>query len=219
MLPEVTMTQRPDRIIVIMDDEFDDSLAMEMVANASVEVAKRLTPKITGRLANSYLPVFGRNFFGIHFPDKRAWFLEKGTNPFTMRSLAGKTIPMWVDDPDGSVAKAEGKHARTRVTMDGRPQTLIFRKAAPIGSRKMAFRNGQWVSVPRSYPGAPGRIAQRSGNGRIAAGNVGVRWRHPGIESRFYLNRAIEEAAYQYGIEPDKAWLIDAATYPIATKS
>jgi hypothetical protein len=136
-----------------------------------------------------------------------------------MKSLAGKTIPMWIDDPDGEVAKEEGPKAKTRVTADGRRQTLIFRHAAPIGSRKMVFKRGQWVSVPRSYPGAPGRINNRSSNGRIAAGNVGVRWRHPGIESRHYLNRSIEEVAFRYGIFPDRVYLIDAATYPAATKS
>jgi hypothetical protein len=208
----------PDRMIVIMED-VDDPIVMETLANEAVELAKELLPKITGGLARSLSPVFGTNFWGIYFPDRRAWFLEKGTNPFTMKSLAGKTIPMWIDDPDGEVAKSEGPKARTRVTVDGRRQTLIFRHAAPIGSRKMVFRNGQWISVPRSYPGAPGRIANRSGNGRISAGNVGVRWRHPGIGPRFYLNRSIEEVAYRYGIFPDMVWLIDAATFPAATKS
>lgn len=212
------MTERPDRMIVIIED-LDDPMSMETIANSIVEMAKQITPKITGRLANSYAPVFGRNFYGISFPDKRSWYLEKGTNPFTMRSLAGKTIPMWVEDPDGSVAQEEGKNAKTRITADGRRQTLIFRHAAPIGSRKMVFRRGQWVSVPRSYPGAPGRIAQRTSGGRIATGNVGVRWRHPGIDARNYLNRAVEEVSMNYGIYPDQVWLIDAATYPVATKS
>lgn len=212
------MTLHPDRMIVIMDN-LDDPVAMQIMAQEAVDQAKKNMPKITGTLANSFLPVFGNNFWGIYFPDKRAWFLEKGTNPFTMASLAGKTIPMWVDDPDGEVAKKEGKKAQTRITVDGRRQTKIFRHAAPIGSRKMVFRRGEWVSVPRSYPGAPGRISQRSGNGQIAAGNVGVRWRHPGIQARGYLNRAIEEVGARYGIFPDRVWLIDAATYPAATKS
>jgi hypothetical protein len=218
LIPEQMMTVLPDRMIVIMRDA-DDPLVMETLANESVEQAKKIMPKITGALAHSLSPVHGNNFFGIYFPDKRAWYLEQGTNPFTMKSLAGKTIPMWIDDPDGEVAKEEGPKAKTRVTADGRRQTLIFRHAAPIGSRKMVFKRGQWVSVPRSYPGAPGRINNRSSNGRIAAGNVGVRWRHPGIESRHYLNRSIEEVAFRYGIFPDRVYLIDAATYPAATKS
>lgn len=204
-------------MIVLMD--YNDITVMETLANRAVEVARRLLPKITGGLARSIEPVFGNDFWGLYFPDKRAWYLEKGTNPFTMKNLAGKTIPMWIDDPDGEVAKGEGPKAKTRVTADGRRQTLIFRRAAPIGSRKMIFKRGQWISVPRSYPGAPGRIANRAGNGRISAGNVGVRWRHPGIGPRFYLNRAIEEVGFEYGIYPEAVWLIDAATYPAATKS
>lgn len=212
------MTLHPDRAIVIMP-EVDDPVVMEMLANEATQTAKQIMPKITGSLARSLSPVFGTNFWGVYFPDRRAWYLEKGTNPFTMKSLAGKTIPMWIDDPDGEVAKEEGPKAKTRITADGRRQTLIFRHAAPIGSRKMVFRKGQWISVPRSYPGAPGRIANRSGNGRIAAGNVGVRWRHPGIGARNYINRAIESTALTYDIYPDRIWLIDAATYPTATKA
>lgn len=218
MLNEQMMTVRPDRMLVVLE-EIDDPQVMETLAQESVDLAKQIMPKITGSLAASLSPVFGNNFFGIYFPDRRAWFLEQGTNPFTMRSLAGKTIPMWIDDPNGELAHEQGPKAKTRVTGDGRRQTLIFRHAAPIGSRKMVFKRGKWISVPRSYPGAPGRIANRSGNGRIAAGNVGVRWRHPGIESRHYLNRSIEQVAYRYGIFPDRVYLIDAATYPAATKS
>lgn len=211
------MSQSPDRIIVVMDD-IHDTAYTEMLANAAVQAAKDRMPKITGHLATTLTPVFGPNFWGIYFPDKKAWFLERGTRPFTMNSLAGKVIPMWVDDPNGDEAKAN-KKAKTRITEDGRHQTLIFRKAANKGDRKNVMKNGKVVSVPRSYPGAPGRIGNpRGGGGRIAAGNSGVRWRHPGIDGRQYLNEAIEDTADIFGLDVDGVYLIDAATYPTATK-
>jgi hypothetical protein len=218
MLPERMMTQTPDRIIMLMDDTYEIAY-MEMLANAAVQAAKDRMPKITGHLSMTLTPVFGRNFWGIYFPDKKAWFLEKGTRPFTMNSLQGKVIPMWVDDPSGEIAK-KNKKAKTRLTVDGRRQTLIFRKAARKGDRKNVVRDGKIVSVPRSYPGAPGRIGNpRGSGGRIAAGNTGVRWRHPGISGRQYLNEAMEDTSEMWGVEPGEVYLIDAATYPIATKS
>lgn len=218
MLPERMMSQTPDRMIVIMDEVYDIAYT-EMLANSAVAAARDRMPKITGLLAQSLTPVFGPNFWGIYFPDKKAWFLERGTRPFTMNSLQGKTIPMWVDDPDGEEAK-RNKKAKTRITVDGRHQTLIFRKAAKKGDRKNVVRNGKIVSVPRSYPGAPGRIGNpRGSGGRIAAGNQGVRWRYPGIEGRQYLNEAIEDTSDMFGLEVEGLYLIDAATYPTATKS
>ena len=72
---------------------------------------------------------------------------------------------MWVDDPTGELASKNPK-ARTRVTMSGKPQVLIFRRAAKLGQRKAVrtkIANGLYhqTSVPMSYPGAPGRIGTR----------------------------------------------------------
>jgi len=218
MLPERMMTRIPDRMIVVMED-MNDIAYMKYLAEQALSAAQARMPKITGNLARSLSVVFGSNFWGIYFPDKKAWFLEQGTKPFTMNNLAGKTIPMWINDPNGELARQQGRKAKTRVTVDGRKQTLIFRKAANKGERKVAMRRGRLTNVPRSYPGAPGRIGTRSQNGRIAAGNVGVRWRHPGIQGRAYMNEAIEDTADIYGLDVDQVWLIDAATYPTATKS
>lgn len=202
-------------MVIIVDDVDEDYLAF--LAGVAVDAAKSRMPKITGAMANTLQPVFGANHFGIYFPDKKTWFLEQGTSPFTMRSLAGKTIPMWVDDPGGKQARGNPK-AKTRMTEDGRQQILIFRKAAKPGARKNVRRNGKIVSVPASYPGAPGRIGSRAGNGQIAGGNVGVRWRHPGITARQFLNSAIADTCEEYGINPGPLRLVDAATYSIVTR-
>jgi hypothetical protein len=155
---------------------------------------------------------------GIWFPDAHVWFQEKGTKPFTMRSLSGRTIPMWINDVDGSERRKNPK-ARVRRTEDGRTQVLIFRRAAEQGRRKVvrtvdkvtgAIRTS---SKPMSYPGAPGRIGNRvtAGSstggqlgGQIAAGNSGVRWRHPGLRATQHLNAALAEAVFDAGmiIEP-----------------
>lgn len=215
MLPEVSLTQTPDRILALMDNDMGIEF-MQTLAQEAVQIAHNDLPKISGRLANSLVPVFGETFWGIHFPDKVSWYLERGTSPFTMNSLQGKVIPMWVDDPNGEEAK-KIKNAKTRITLDGRKQTLIFRKAAKKGERKLVFRNGQWVSVPKSYPGAPGRINVRSANGRIGQGNNGVRWRHPGIDPRYYLNNAMDAIIENYELDVDHLVLVDSSTYSIAT--
>jgi hypothetical protein len=208
----------PDRILMILPEAVSLDVTSGMASRA-VQYAQQSMPKISGRLAGTILPVYSATYWGLYFPDRRAWYLEQGTRPFTMNSLAGKTIPMWVDDPDGSVAKEEGRKAQTRITVDGRRQTLIYRKAAKKGERKWVRRGGRMVSVPRSYPGAPGRIGNRLSNGQIGSPNVGVRWRHPGINGRQYLNRAMEAAAMDYGIVPDSFRLVDSATFSMATRS
>jgi hypothetical protein len=132
-----------------------------------------------------------------------------------MHRLAGKVIPMWINDPSGKEQQANPK-ARTRLTQDGRRQVLIFRRAANPGQRKMVTRrvgsNEVQVSVPMSFPGAPGRIARREPaapdtplgrlGGQVARGNVGVRWRHPGTFARFFLREGLLQAAYTHGLEP-----------------
>jgi hypothetical protein len=160
---------------------------------------------------------------GMPSHNSYTWFQEQGINPFTMTSLAGKTIPMWINDPYGTLAQANPK-ALTRVTVSGVPQVLIFRKAAPLGSYKTVRRRvakGQYeeIQVPRSYPGAPGRIGVREAGrpwtsqgrigGAIARGNVGVRWRHPGLAPRLFLNHAITMAATAAGIVPQRIYIAD----------
>jgi hypothetical protein len=216
-LKEWAYSLTPDRILMLIDGA--DIQMTEEMARTAVSYAQSSMPKISGHLSASLKPAFGENYWGIYFPDKRAWYLEKGTNPFTMNSLAGKIIPMWVDDPDGSVAKDEGRKAQTRITVDGRHQTKIFRRAARKGQRKMVEKNGRLISVPMSYPGAAGRISSRGGQGRISSGNVGVRWRHPGIGGRDYLNNAMFDASIAHGVDPEPVFLVDDATFSIVTRS
>lgn len=166
--------------------------------------ARANMPKVSGAAAASLQPYWGEGFFGVGWSAPYVWFQERGTRAHTMRSLAGKTIPMWVDDPDGSEHR-KNPRSKVRITRDGRRQVLIFRHAAKIGQRKLVRRRvaGQSVltSVPASYPGAPGRIALREQvGGRIALGNVGVRWRHPGLTAGGFVYAAIARVAFSAGL-------------------
>lgn len=215
ILPEIKLAQDPDRIVMLTDlDEID----CESLGEAAVEAAKDRMPRVTGHMATTLQVLAGSGYFGIYFPDRKVWFMEQGTRPFTMRGLPrDRAIPMWVNDPDGSTAREEQKHQKKpverRITEDGRRQTLIFRRAAKNKTRKTIMREGQLVSVPRSYPGAPGRIASRATAGRIATGNVGVRWRHPGIQARAFLNSALADTALDHGIEPAPVYLCDTTSF------
>lgn len=192
-------------------------------AMRACKIARSVMPRTTGAAAGELQAIWGEDsdgstIFGIRWLSPHIWYLESGIRPFTMRSLAGKTIPMWVNDHDGSLRR-KNPRAETRRTEDGRDQVLIFRRAARMGERKVEHRRVAGmvvpVSVPKSYPGAPGRIAvnrsqgiMRSGDldsyspnpGQIARGNVGVRWRHPGINPRRFLARGVTLAAVQRGI-------------------
>lgn len=204
----------------------EEGVDTEELAEQAVYLARLRMPKVTGRTANSLQPIFGDGFFGIYFPDRQTWFLEQGTKPFTMNSLHG-TIPMWIDDPTGSERKANPK-AKVRTTKDGRTQVLIFRRVAKKGTRKSVIRKTKdgrtlRVTVPASYPGAPGRIIRREANrplttagrvaGQVARGNVGVRWRHPGIVARQFLNSAIAGAALDNGVELIPVYVCDNTTF------
>jgi hypothetical protein len=179
----------------------------------AVFYARSLCPKLTGMGASGIEPIFGEGYFGLTWTMPYIWIQNAGARPFLMRSLAGKTIPMWIDDPTGKEAR-DNPHAQTRVTESGRSQVLIFRKAAPIGSRKIVKRRGPGgvmisVDVPRSYPGAAGRIANREApspwttqgriGGRIAQGNIGIRWYFPGLSPRHFLQQGLEQAAAMIG--------------------
>jgi len=188
------------------------------IATRAMYVARAHMPRVTSVSAFSLTPIAGEGWFGLSWTHPHIWYQEMGIRPFTMRSLAGKTIPMWVNDPHGELARKQ-KRPRTRVTADGRSQTLIFRRAAKFGQRKQVWQQvqGQMVrrTVPMSYPGAPGRIAvnrsqglMRQGDvnpgqgnpGWIAKGNVGVRWRHPGLQPGRHVARGIIEAAIVHGL-------------------
>jgi hypothetical protein len=180
-------------------------------------------PKLTGRAASRLYPLYGSGWFGVGWLDSYTWYQEQGIRPFTMTSLAGKTIPMWVDDPTGT-ERERNPRARVRTTMSGKVQVLIFRRAATPGQRvtrrrKKADGTTEEYTAPASYPGAPGRISRRQAGqpwttqgrtwGAIAAGNVGVRWRHPGLAPRRFLNHAMALAAAQGGFEPERLYAAD----------
>lgn len=179
-----------------------------LLARRAATLAARRAPKLSGDSARRIRPYWGAGFFGVRWADARVWYQEAGTRPRTMTSLAGRTIPMWVPDPSGELRRDNAK-AETKVAADGRVLVLIFRRAARIGQRKSVRRRvaGQTtsVSVPASYPGAPGRIATRGDGGRISSahpvsGHVGVRWRHPGLAPRGFINRAVLEVASGAGL-------------------
>lgn len=199
-----------DRLYIRLPHEVDVSVT-QMCAENAAHYARSRAPKLSGASSRRLYPIWGPDYFGIRWVDKHVWYQEMGIKPFLMNELQGKTIPMWVDDPDGSV-KLRNKKAETRVTGDGRQQTLIFRKVAKKGDRKQVRRTvggiERYIDVPASYPGAPGRINRRNkgrpfirdGGGRIASGNVGVRWRHPGLGSRFFMHEGLLMSAYDIGL-------------------
>lgn len=186
------------------------------LAMHAAEVARALCPRLSGRAAAGIKPYWGDGFFGVKWDVPYLWHQEAGISSFTMNNLAGKTIPMWIDDWTGELARADPK-AKTRITANGRRQILIFRKAAKFGERKRVPVRGadgrilRWRDVPKSYPGAPGRIVHREWRpvggttGRIARvvnrTQVGVRWRHPGLMPREFLQYAIQTTALSAGIK------------------
>ena len=218
---EMVISANPDRMIMRVDG-LSGSRARSL-ANAAVREARRVMPKLSGQAASRLFPLYGTGFFGVVWQDSYVWFQERGIQPFTMFSLAGKVIPMWVDDPTGT-EREKNPHAKTRVTLSGKIQVLIFRKAAMPGAtkttrKKVAGGTYEERTVPASYPGAPGRIARREANtpfttpgrvaGQIARGNIGVRWRHPGLAPRRFLNHALSLAAEQGGITPQRIYAAD----------
>lgn len=189
----------------------------KMLATQAAAFAQVISPKLSGRGSRGIKPYWGDGYFGLRWDRTYLWYQEIGAKPFTMNRLAGKTIPMWIDDPLGNEKRANPK-AKTRITPNGRRQVLIFRKVAKHGARKrVAVRDARgrlvrWRQVPQSYPGAPGRIASRSFHdvkgthtGKIARlvprPHVGVRWRHPGLVGREFMQHSIQEVARMAGIE------------------
>lgn len=213
-------TSIPDRLYMRMPDKYANPERMKPVALSALAVARYSAPKLSGSAAAHLEAIWGRTYFGLRWQDSYLWYQEMGIRPFVMRSLAGKVIPMWVEDQDGSLRRQNPK-IKSRTTADGRLQVLIFRKAAKVGARKPA--KGQALrraakrtattqrpigTVPASYPGAPGRINRRTpgrpfstqGGGQIARTNVGVRWRHPGLYPRGFLHNALLAGARLHGL-------------------
>lgn len=224
--PEIQSSAVPDRLVMLIDGL--DEASARYLATDAVYRARQVMPRVSGAAASRLMPVYGRGHFGIFFPDRYTWFQERGTGPHTMRSLAGKTIPMWVTDADGSLRRDNPK-ARTRLTEDGRLQVLIFRRAARLGQRRVSSRRNprtgalEASSTPASYPGAPGRINRRvpgqpwtpvgARGGQVAAGNVGVRWRHPGLRGQQFLNGALAETAFTAGLLIGTVYAADGASW------
>lgn len=220
---EMRLSERPDRLIVVAPG-MRPGMA-RIIAQEAVRIARRRAPKLTGKGARRLQPIYGKGYYGIFFGDSKMWFQEAGIRPFTMNRLAGKTIPMWIDDPTGA-ERSKNPKAKTRRTESGKTQVLIFRKAAQRGQRKTVRRKdkltGETVTttVPMSYPGAPGRIGRRemsapwtrSGKlgGQIAGGNVGVRWRHPGMGAKKFMNSALTLASGNNGIVPTRVYACDS---------
>lgn len=218
---EMMLAPAPDRLIMIVP-KLSPGRCRSIALDAA-RLARQLMPKLSGHAASRIYPLYGKGYFGIGFLDSYTWFQENGIRPFTMHSLAGKTIPMWIDDPTGT-ERLRNPKARTRVTLSGKTQVLIFRRAARMGQRRQVTRKGpggamEKISVPMSYPGAPGRIGVRQAarplttpgevGGRIAPGNSGVRWRHPGLAPRKFLNHSLTVAAQRGGVLPVRIYAAD----------
>lgn len=212
----------PDRMVMVIKGL--TGRRARAMANDALKEARKKMPKLSGDAARRLQPVYGKGYFGIYWPDSYVWFQDNGIQPFTMKNLAGKTIPMWVDDPTGA-ERSKNPKAKTRITASGKLQVLIFRKAAKPGQTKTTTvrnkKTGQLENKikPASYPGAAGRIAKREFSapfttrgrkgGAIAQGNGGVRWRHPGTAPRQFLNNALTMAAQRGGILPRSVYAAD----------
>lgn len=220
------LSQTPDRVIMVVKGLHPKRA--RNIANEAVRMARRNAPKMSGDGARRLQPIYGPGWFGIYFPDPYMWFQDHGIRPFTMNSLEGKTIPMWIDDPTGT-ERAKNPKAKTRTTASGKTQILIFRKVAKKGQRVIKTRRDPITKIkrivedrPASYPGAPGRIAQREAGsphttpgrvaGAVSRGNVGVRWRHPGLAPRLFLNHGMTMAAQKAGILPVRIYIADGST-------
>jgi hypothetical protein len=191
-----------------------DAARAHQLAVLAVQQARTVAPKgylAVGEkgMASRLVPYSGHGYYGIRWVDQYAWFQEHGASPFTMSSLEGKTIPMWIKDQTGS-ERIRNPKAETRVRPDGVTEVLIFRKVAKKGARKMTTKGGKTKNVPASFAGAPGRIGLREARhpftspgkagGAIAPTNVGVRWRNPGLNGLHFMQHGITTAGLGQGI-------------------
>lgn len=222
-VPEVHLVTHPDRMIMV--ERGLSPARARAAAREAVRQARRRMPKLTGGAARGLQPLYGKGYFGLSWSTEVVWYQDHGTKPFTMRSLAGRVIPMWIDDPTGQERRDNPK-AKTRTTESGKVQVLIFRRAAKIGERKKVYRKdpktGLKVLVsdsPAHYPGAPGRIGWREAKqpwtrpgkrpGAIHPGNIGVWWRHPGLKPRSFLNTSMTLAAQKNGLVAERVYVTD----------
>jgi hypothetical protein len=207
-------TRAPDRAIMVIDGL---SVAdAKWLSSIAVIYARRHAPKLTGISASRIMPLYGREHFGLRWADDRVWFQNAGVNPFVMRSLAGKTIPMWIDDPTGT-ERQKNPNAKVRVTESQKIQVLIFRRVGRRGDKKTVTRRTggqvQKIEVPNwNFPGAPGRITMREAaqphttpgrvGGRIAKGNIGLRWYFPGLSPRNFIQHGLVQACNAANVIP-----------------
>lgn len=219
---EFTLSERPDRLIMPIR-RLKSAKARQISLDAVAE-ARRMMPKLTGHSSSRLYPIWGWGYAGVGWVDPWTWYQEHGIRPFTMTALQGKTIPMWVDDPTG-VERSKNPKAKIRTTLSGKTQVLIFRRAAMVGQTKTVRSRSKVTGVittrqvPMSWPGAPGRIGVRQigqpwtspgkVGGQVATGNVGVRWRHPGLAPRQFINSALTLAAQRNGILPIRIYVAD----------
>ncbi len=218
-LPPVSASVRttnnviPDRLYMLAPERTRSEC--HKMAMAAVALCVKDAPRLSGRATAGIKPYYGLAFFGVKWDRPYLWYQESGTAPHTMRNLAGKTIPMWIDDWTGDLARKNPK-AKTRITANGRRQILIFRKVGKIGAKKrVADRDSEgrivrWRSVNQSFPGAPGRVSNRQWSppdgttGRISLlisrPHVGVKWRHPGLVPREFMKNSIATVGAENGL-------------------
>lgn len=190
------IAHRPDRMIIIIPSLRGPRA--RRIANEAVRLARRQMPKLTGFGASRLVPLYGKGYVGVYFPDSYTWFQEHGIRPFTMWALEGRTVPMWIDDIDGTERQRNPK-AQIRVTLSGKTQVRIFRKAKGVGQPgRIGVREAARPWTTRGRTG-----------GQIARGNVGVRWRHPGLAPRRFINFALATAAQKNGILPTRIYAAD----------
>lgn len=195
------------------DDAETPAHLCQIMAEMATRLAQDQMPKMRRDGAWSRLtPVWGDGWFGIRWVDRHTWYQERGIRAFTMHSLAGRVVPMWIDDPTGQ-ERQNNPRAQTRMTESGKQQVLIFRRVGRRGDAKRVIRDGQSQWVPETnYPGAPGRIERREASaprttvgrvgGRVARGNVGVKWRHPGLARKGFMEFALRQTAEDFAMTP-----------------
>ena len=219
---ELILSTRPDRAFMVVD-ELPRANAY-LLAVEAVEEARKKMPKLSGRAADRLEPIYADNIFGILWQDSYVWYQDHGIRPFTMNNLQGKVIPMWINDPAGSLRMKNPK-AKTRTTADGRVQTLIFRKA-PKGTQRYR-RNPKTgalelnIDKKGSSQTKSGRAKKdnlsgslydegRKNGGKNGSGNSGMGWRYPGIAPKLFINNSITVTAQKNGILPVRVYVTDA---------
>ena len=193
-------TEIPIKMLVYVEGLH--SQAARTLAYEALRRCREVMPKLWSTKKRIWA-TWGDGFYGLTWGDSYLWFQEQGIRAFTMNSLQGKTIPMWVDDNDGELQRKNSK-IQVKIGSDSRIKVLIFRKA--------------------TKPGAPGRISRREARkpftrpgklgGQIAPGNVGVKWRHPGLRGTHYLLYGLTETARVHGVSIKDIVSIDRSGHP-----